>query len=67
MIAPTPIEATPARIPSRLPNGSTFSIKGAEQPAELGSPSAIGNLRHSDGPDRFGAGLTFRSKQIDLP
>jgi hypothetical protein len=41
--------------------------EGPDQPAELGSPTAIGNFGDTDRSDSFGAGLAPQSQRFDLP
>ena len=41
--------------------------EGPDQPAELGSPTAIGNFRDTDRSDSFSAGLAPQPQRFDLP
>ena len=41
--------------------------EGSDQPAELGSPTAIGNFRDTDRSDSFSAGLAPQPQRFDLP
>jgi hypothetical protein len=41
--------------------------KGPDQPAELGSPTAVGTFRDTNRLDRFGAGLAPQPQRFDLP